>query len=132
MKRLVVIALLLCGCATVGSMEQVSTSVGVSAIFRSDYDDVLSVLQPSIISVGLVIEGSRKVNDNQWIIISQSNISAWSWGEIIRVVIERTNESETTVRVHTKSKLATNITYKDNYSSLIFSEIGLRLLTLNH
>lgn len=118
---------LIAGCATTGSMREAPLSEGVPRIFNAEFNRVLQASQESVVETGLNIEDAYQVNDRTWIIIAKKPTSAWSWGELVRIVVEKNNESKTTVRVLTKRKLATNVTAKGDYSNSILSNIALKL-----
>lgn len=70
---------------------------------------------------------SEQVDPKSWIIIAEEGMSLMSYGTFVRVSIEQTSDSETTVHVLTKKRLATNITAKGDYSSEILGYIPLEL-----
>ncbi len=60
-------------------------------------------------------------------IIEKTDMSLMSYGELVRVVIEKTSDARITVRIITKRKFATNVTAKGHYSSEIFNFIAMKL-----
>jgi hypothetical protein len=62
-------------------------------------------------------------------IMSKARTSAWSWGEIVRVVVVSEDPKHTTVRVFTKRRISINITAKGDYSKQILANIGFKLAT---
>lgn len=115
------------GCATTDSLRNSSISEGVPRTFNTEFERVLKASRESVVEVGLNIEDAYQANDHTWVILAKKPTSAWSWGELVRVVVEKNNENETIVRVLTKRKLATNVTAKGDYSNSILSNIALKL-----
>jgi hypothetical protein len=121
--------LLTTGCATTGTMRSAPADNGIARTFTGEYDKVLKASREAVVEAGLAIEEVNKVDDRTWMIIGKKGASAWSWGEMVRVLVQQTGPSETTVRVYTQRKLATNVTAKGDYSSSILSNVELKLRT---
>ena len=120
-------ALSLFGCATVSSVRSAPLSEGVSQTFAAEHALVLRAAQEAVVDAGLTVEAVNKIDDKTSIIIGTKGMSAFSWGELVRVSVERTSDTETTVRVYTKRKVATNIFAKGDYSQDILSNIKFYL-----
>ena len=119
--------LFISGCATTNSLRNASVSSGVPRSFNAEFDRVLNVARESIVEAGLQIEDVYQTNENSWTIISLKPSSAFSYGELVRVVVQKTYNNTTLVRVLTKRRLATNIFAKGDYSTSIFSNMELKL-----
>ncbi len=115
------------GCATIGTMRNASLDEGVPRIFTASFDRVLKATREAVIQSGLQIEEVNQIDNQTWIIIGKKDVSAWSWGELVRVTVQKKSKSETLVRVFTKRRLATNFTAKGDYSRSILSSIDLNL-----
>ena len=114
-------------CATVGGMRSAPLTAGMSRTFNHEYDAVLRAAREAVVDAGFTIEVASEVKPKTWMIIGTKGASAWSWGELVRVVVDEAGPDSTTVRIHTKRKLATNVTAKGDYSTSIFSIIELNL-----
>lgn len=114
-------------CASVASIRNAPPSKGVSQSYSADFDRVLKAARESVVEAGLQIEEVNKTDEESWVIIAKKSTSAWSWGELVRVTVSKVNDSEATVRVLTRRRLATNITAKGDYSRAILSNIELKL-----
>ena len=123
----VAVLTILTGCATTGGMRSAPLTEGVSRTFKGDYDRVLKAARESVVEAGLAIDEVNKVDDKTWMIISKKGASAFSWGEMIRVVVQGSGTDETAVRVMTQRKVATNVTAKGDYSTSILSNMELKL-----
>jgi len=62
-------------------------------------------------------------------IIGKKSMSAWSYGELVRVLVTRKGAQQTEVRVFTKKRVSINPTAKGDYSNSILSNIELKLTT---
>jgi len=58
-------------------------------------------------------------------IVAKKGMSAWSWGELVRVVVQELSNDRVAVRVLSKRRMATNVTAKGDYSEAIFSSIEM-------
>ena len=119
--------IVLSACATTGGMRSAPLAQGTPRTFSAEYDKVLKASREAVVEAGLAIEEVTKVNEQTWMIIGKKGASGFTWGELVRVVVEQTAPTETTVRVYTQRKLATNITAKGDYSDAILSNIELKL-----
>jgi hypothetical protein len=111
------------GCATTSIMRNASLDEGVPTIFNASFDRVLKAAQESVTLSGLQVEEVTQLDDQIWIIIGNKGMSGWTWGERVRVTVQKKSKSETLVRVLTKRKHPLNITAKWDYSQEIFSNI---------
>ena len=111
------------GCATVGRIDKAPLSKGVPKTFTADFDIVLKAAREAIIDEGFAIEKDYTRDSTNWILIGKKSFSAFSGGEIIRVLVERTGDITTTVRVFSKQRLPT-LTEKGDHSENILSRIA--------
>ena len=132
MKTWRVIVLVLAGlvpfmaCATTGGIKAKPISAGVSRNFFADYDRVLKAALVSVVELGLKIDEMTRVG-NESTIVATKGVSLFSYGELIRVVVATTSPTQTTVRVITQRRLATNLTAKGDWSRPIFSQMESKL-----
>lgn len=122
-------SILLYGCATSAGLRTAPIQAGTARIFSGEFEQVLKAAKESMLEVGLSVEDSTKVNDHTYLIVGSKGLSAFSYGELVRLIVEETDPSEITVRVYTKRRLATNVTAKGDYSKEIFARIESKLLT---
>ncbi len=99
---------------------------GESRTYTSDYKTIVKYAREAVTEAGLSIESSEKLNDETYMIIGKAKVSAWSWGELVRVVLINDNE-KVTVRVYTKKAVKINITAKGNYTQTILSNIEAKI-----
>ena len=108
-------------------MRNAPVDEGVAQTFHGDYDRILKAARESVVEAGLAIEEVDKMDDKTWMIIAKKGASAFSWGELVRVVVQNGDADSTTVRVLTQRKMATNVTAKGDYSKSILSNMELKL-----
>ena len=77
------IATMLCGCATTGGMRSID-------------------LIQAITNAGLAIESYEEIDEETTMLIAKKDASFFSWGELVRVVVERASPDKVSVRVLTK------------------------------
>lgn len=114
-------------CATVGGIQNAPLDAGTARVFPASFDSTLKAAREAVVEAGLQIESAREVEPGTWIIVGKKAVSAFSWGELVRVAIARQEEQSTRVTVHTQRRLATNVTAKGDYSDTILSNMTLKL-----
>jgi hypothetical protein len=114
-------------CATSGALRQEPLDRGVSRTFIGKYDMILNAARDATVAAGLHLESVDKVDDHTWALLGKKDASAWSAGELVRVVVQQTGPDSTAVRIISKKRIATNIAARGDYSQAIFNDIELRL-----
>jgi hypothetical protein len=117
--------LLSSSCATAGGLRTESLDVGIVREFGGDYAGVLRATRAAITGAGLAIDSHDQINDTTAMIVAKKGMSAWSWGELVRVVVQELSNDRVAVRVLSKRRMATNVTAKGDYSEAIFSSIEM-------
>jgi hypothetical protein len=117
----------LIGCATTGGLQSRPLVDGSSQTYQAEYQKVLRATREAVVAAGLAIDQASQVDSTTWMIVAKKGSSAFSWGELVRVVVQQTAVTETTVRVVSAKKLATNVTAKGDYAQTIFSNVTLAL-----
>jgi hypothetical protein len=118
------------GCRTVSGMRSAPLTEGVRRSYDADYNDVTRAAQDAVGAIGLSVEEVAQVDPNTWRVIAVAGVSAFSWGELVRVSVQRRPTTPTTpvdVWVLTRRRLATNITAKDDYSPDVFQRMDFAL-----
>src|SRR5881392_4065262 len=110
MRVFTIVALVaLTACATSGGLRQEPLDQGVSRNFVGDYDTILKAARDATVASGLHLESVDKVSDKTWTLLAKKDASAWSWGELVRVVVQQTSADTTAVRIISKKRMATNV-----------------------
>ena len=95
----VVVLTVFLGCATSGGLRQEPLNAGETRNFAGSYDAILKAARDATVASGLHLESVDKVDDHTWTILAKKDASAWSWGELVRVVIQQTSADTTSVRI---------------------------------
>lgn len=117
------------GCASAASLQTAPLHSGTSRTYEADYDDAVRVAREAMIEAGMIFESASEVDDRTWMMIGKRPTSGFSWGELVRVVVQRDEENEREVRifVYSKRRIATNIAAKGDYATSILENIALKL-----
>ncbi len=123
-------SLLLVACATVGGLRSEPLDQGVARRFPVPFDSVVAVLPQAVASAGLGLEESQCTGESMCMVIGTKGASfgpSGSWGSMARVVVEAAGDDATVVRVLSRRRMAKQVAAKEDYSSEILSQIGVRL-----
>lgn len=113
----------LCSCSTVETVRTAPTDAGSSRTYDYPYEKVYEATLKIVSQLPLNIESK---DEEQGIILLSKGASFFSWGERVRITLERQDSTKTKVTVLSKRSLATNITAKD-WTSDIFERISAEL-----
>lgn len=127
LPMILALVILASACATTGGLKQEPLDQGVSRTFTGNYDTILKAARDATVAAGLHLESVDKVDDHTWTLVGKKDASAWSWGELVRVVVQQTAADTTTVRIISKKRMATNVGARGDYSQTIFSDMELKL-----
>jgi hypothetical protein len=117
----------LTGCRTVSGMRSAELTDGIPRAYVADYADVTEAAYQAVKSLGLTVEEVAQIEPNRWHVIATAGMSAFSWGELVRVSVQRNPAMPVSVWVLTRRRLATNITAKDDYAPEVFQKMDFRL-----
>ena len=113
--------------ADVDAIQSAPLHAGVSRTYKHDFKSVIKAARETIVESGLVLESASKVDDDTYMLVSKAKTSAFSWGELVRVVVEKEGANESTIRVYSKRRVKVNLTAKADYSNTIISNMDLKL-----
>jgi hypothetical protein len=117
----------LSGCRTVDTMRNAPLNEGVLRTYAGEYYDVTRAAYEAVQSLGLTVDEVKQIDPATWNVIATASASAFSWGELVRVSVQRRAAPQVAVWVLTKRRLATNITAKDDYSPDVFQRMDFTL-----
>ncbi len=117
----------LTGCRTVDGMRTAPVNEGVPRRYVADYTDVTRAAYEAVQSLGLTVEEVKQIDPATWHVIATAGVSAFSWGELVRVSVQRNPVTPAMVWVLTRRRLVTNFTAKDDYSPDIFQKMDFTL-----
>jgi hypothetical protein len=122
-----VVSASLTGCGTVGGMRTAPMNEGVLRLYVAGDADVTRAAYEAVQSLGLTVEEVKQVDPTTWHVIATAGVSAFSWGELVRVSVQRHPAMPVAVWVLTRRRLITNFTAKDDYSPEIFQKMDFTL-----
>jgi hypothetical protein len=117
----------LIGCRTVEGMRTAPVNEGVLRSYAADYYEVTRAAYEAVQSIGLTVDEVAQVDPATWRVIATAGVTAFSWGELVRVSVQRRPGMPVAVWVLTRRRLVTNITAKDDYSPDVFQRMDFTL-----
>ncbi len=115
-------------CATAGTVRSQPLNAGEAKFYAAPLQLVAQATHQVMLSAGLSVDTTSQPDSLTWMIMAHKGLSLFSYGEVVRVVVQRTAEGSVAVRVFTKRRLATNLTAKGDWSGPIFEQLD-RILT---
>ncbi len=73
------------------------------------------------------IEGVDQVAADTWMIVGKKGVSAFSWGELVRAVVQQDSSRGVAVHILTQRRLVTNIIARGDWSQQILGQVDLIL-----
>ncbi len=119
----ILLMLLFSGCATTYTVKNEPLAAGYTQAFKSDISTISELAYQGAINTGIKIKSNEALSEDQWMIIGTTPPSMWSYGEIVRIIVESRTDSSSVVSVQVKVRLATNIFAKTDYHLDIFQYI---------
>ena len=117
----------LVSCTTTQSIRGVSLSNGNEKTFNKEMAIVLPALRQALTEEKATITLDSTLDEKTQMIIGETPVSGFSWGEVIRIISVKRGEDKTTLRVLTERKLATNILANGDYSTNLFFKVAQKL-----
>ena len=111
---------MLIGCTSADKIQKEPLDAGHERIFVADNATVIDAARSAIDDVGLSLISENSARDGT-MFVAYRTVTAFSWGEVVRVFVEPVAEG-TAVRIISEKMLSTNITAKD-FTSDIFERI---------
>ncbi len=116
-------------CATTGALKREPLDAGTSQTYSAPLNRVVSAAREAVAQAGFQIDDVVHPNDSTWMVIGKRGAGFFSYGELVRAVVQPATGGQTVVRVVTHRRLATDITAKGDYSHAILSSIAAIVLT---
>jgi hypothetical protein len=114
-------------CASTGGLRSAPLDQGEVRFYDAPFAVVAPAAREGVLSAGLEVDTISHPDSLTWMIIAKKGMSLWSYGELVRVVVQQTPEGAVAVRVVTKRRLATNITARGDWSGRIFERLDQAL-----
>lgn len=129
----VFVGFLLClataSCATTGGLKSEPLDAGTSQTYSAPLNRVVSAAREAVSQAGFQIDDVVHPNDSTWVVIGKRGAGFFSYGQLVRAVVQPATGGQTVVRIVTQRRLATEITAKGDYSHAILSSIAAIVLT---
>ena len=114
-------------CSTSQSIRGASLSNGIEQTFNREMTVVLPALRQALKEEQMTITFDSTYDEKTHILIGETPVSGFSWGEVIRVVAIKRSDDKTALRVLTERKMATNVLANGDYSTNLFFKVGQKL-----
>ena len=108
-------------------IKKAPLDAGTARVFTGSFETIVKYAKTSLNDVDLQLEFIEKVDNDSYMLMGVRGASGFSWGEILRLVVTRKSETESTVYVYAKKKVGINLTAKTTKPSTIFSSIESQL-----
>lgn|GEM_PF-1095708 len=119
---------LLAGCTTAARVAQSPSELDCVYLLKQDCETVLTALPDALLSIELELRRENLSAANcPATVIARKGISAFSWGEIVRINLARTEAGGTELRVYTERALATNVTARGDWSPHVYKALLAQL-----
>jgi hypothetical protein len=129
MKRIALLGLvLLAGCAGMGSVEDAPPDKGVSNTYHAPYEATTAAALETMKALNLTVKDQLDTEGNTAITFVKS-MSAFSWGEVGRVMVKRLDAGSTQVTVLASKRYKVQVTgsTQNDFARQIFAGISERL-----
>ncbi|MEH6544111.1 MAG: hypothetical protein V7721_09225 [Porticoccaceae bacterium] len=121
---LILSSLILASCADINTVMNAPKDAGASQIFTEDHELVKAAVLASMQNLNINIKETSQTANNFTITFTKT-ISAFSWGEVGRVLVTEMNNGDSQVFVHSEKRLKHQIAGANNraFSGSIFSGV---------
>jgi hypothetical protein len=112
-------------------MRSTPLDEGVVRYFDADLRPAVLAVRNACLGSQLEIEEVNEINDDTWMIIAKRSAGEWTYGELVRIVVERSPTAQTdarvAVRILTRRRAALQVTAKGDWSDELFTQVALEL-----
>lgn len=127
-KKIVLFVSILFGlfaCATAQTVSDAPLSAGVSQTFPASFDAVSGATLKALSTMNVSVKSTEKKPEGTFILVNKA-ISAFSWGEVGRVVVANSGGAATKVHVLWEKRYQIQITGtgQDEFSKSLFKAIS--------
>ena len=124
---ILLVALAVTACASTATMRTEPLDRGVVRYYRADANETVKTVVAVMTSLGFRVEVPEQLTPDAWVVLGEKEASLFSWGEVVRTVVQADAKNGVAVRVMTKRVLATNITAKGDWSRDILDGVARTL-----
>lgn len=128
---LLLVAVATVGCGSVATVSQAPLTAGETRTFPTSPVFVLMAARRALFKHDIDIEKDEAVDARTWMLVGFHDVSAWSWGEFVRLVVWYS--APVAVTVYSERSLATNVTAESTrtFAEELFPEIDAQLYRLH-
>jgi len=111
-------------CANLDTVATAPTTTGISRNFSDDHELIKAAVLASMQNLNINIKSSKQTPDG-FIILFTKAISAFSWGEVGRVLVSKVDNNNSTVFVHSNKRYQLQITgsEEEDFAEAIFQGV---------
>lgn len=117
LKYLILLCIFMTGCTTVSSLKS-NPRKGYSTSSFVDLDEAGIITEKVLEENGIKIKSYEKISDNEVIIIGSNGMSLASYGELIKVYLEK-ERNKVLFYVESRPKMKTNYMAEDHGPKII-------------
>ena len=116
---------MLASCASMNTVTSAPKDTGVSRVFTEDSELVKAAVLASMQNLNINIKETKQTSDGFSITFTKA-ISAFSWGEVGRVLVAKNEDGNSQVFVHSEKRSKYQITgaNEKNFASGIFDGVS--------
>ena len=127
LAQLTAYPLILLGCASTSTVANAPAESAISVDITKPCAAVQEVLEPALIDLGFEIDSVEDLDACGRTIIAKKGMSAFSWGELVRVTLREKDSQSSALEIVTQRRLSTNITADGDWSPEIHEAVLDRL-----
>ena len=101
--------------------------MGIAKIYETDLRTAIRSTRNALLGSALEIDDVEELDASTWMFLAKRKSGAWTYGELVRVIVEETGEKEVTVRIISKRRNAMNLTARSDWSDAVFAQLALDL-----
>jgi len=118
----------LAACATAETVRDAPVDAGVSQSFAAPYDRTTAATLDTLRSLNINITATEEKSNGLQIQVTKS-MNLFSWGEVGRILVERSSQAPTVVRVYWQKRSVMQITGtgQTDFSNELFNGIQQRI-----
>jgi hypothetical protein len=122
-----VVLVALSACASMGGMRTEPIDKGNFRTYRAPLAKVVAASHQAMVGTGISVQEAQELEPGVWMILGKKGMSAFSYGELIRVVVRKQDRGQVVVNVISKRRGTFNIFAKGDYSQAILDQVTMQL-----
>ncbi len=124
---LLILATMISGCATMAGMRTEPLDMGVAKVYEADLENAVRATINALLGSALEIDDVEEVDASTWMFLAKRKSGGFTWGELVRVVVQQTDTDEVTIWIVSRRRNAVNVTARSDWSDAVFAQIALDL-----